>query len=102
MLLVVGADTAVVWTPIYRLGMRFFGIFAGFVVVSYLLVIFDIDGDKHFLKTMLLTGFGKIYIAILKNDLGAYLPMAFNTKADSMIIINIIPFISHILLRLKN
>jgi hypothetical protein len=98
MLLVVGTYAAVIRATINGLCMRPDRVFAGFIVVPYLFVIFDIDGNKHFLKTMFLTGLGKIYIPILKDDLSAYLPVAFNAKADCMVIINIIPLIFHVLL----
>jgi hypothetical protein len=102
MLLMVRADTTVIRAAIYRLRMRLPGIFAGFIIIPYLFVIFDIDGDQDLLKTMFLTDLGKIYIPILKNDLGAQLPVTLDTKADSMIVIDIVPLIFHFLLMLKS
>jgi hypothetical protein len=102
MLLMIRTDTTVIRTAIYRFRMRLPGIFAGFIVISYLFVILDIDSDQHLLKAMLLADLGKIYIPVLKNDLGAQLPVTLDTKADSMIVIDIVPLIFHFRLILKS
>ena len=102
MLFVVGANAAVIGAAIYRFRMGFPGVFAGFVVVPDLLVVFDIDSDKYLLEAVFLTGLGQIDVVIFKNDLGAQLPVAFDAKADRMIVVNIIPLIFHIRLMLKS
>jgi hypothetical protein len=71
MLFVIGAYATVIGAAVYCLGVGFFWVFAGFVIIPYLFVIFDIDGDKYLLKTMFLAGFGKIHVPAFKNYLCA-------------------------------
>jgi len=97
MLFMIRADTTIIWAAIDCRCMGFFRIFAGFIIVSDLFVILDVNGNQHFLKTMLLARFGKIDLAMLKNDLGAQLPVTFNAKADGMVVINIVALIFHVL-----
>jgi hypothetical protein len=70
-------------------------VFAGFIIVSDLFVILDVDGDQHFLKAMLLAGLGQIDFAVLENDLGTQLPVTFDAKADRMVVVNIVALIFH-------
>jgi hypothetical protein len=91
----VGANAAVVRAAVHRFGMGFARVFAGLVVIAYLFVILYIGGDKHFLKTMFLTGFGKVHIAAFKNYFGVYLPVAFNAKAYGVVVVNVTAFVFH-------
>jgi hypothetical protein len=94
-LFVIGADATVIRTPIDGAGMRPGGIFARFVIIPDLLIVFYIHSQQHFLKTMFFTALGEIDIFPLENDLRAHLPVAFVAKTYRMIIVYIIPFIFH-------
>ena len=96
MLFMIGTYTTVIRAAIDSRCMGLSRIFAGFIIVPDLFVILDVDGDQHFLKAMLLAGLGQIDFAILENDLGTQLPVAFNAKADRMVVINIVALIFHL------
>jgi hypothetical protein len=97
MLLMIGAYTTVIWAAIDGRSVGLSRIFAGFIIVSDLFVILDVNGNQHFLKAMLLAGLGQIDFAVLENDLGAQLPVAFNAKADRMVVIYVVAPIFHVL-----
>jgi hypothetical protein len=98
----VRTNAAIVRAAINGFSVRPAGVFACLIVISYVFVIFNIGGDKHFLKTMFLASLGNIYITPLKNNFGVYLPVAFNAQAYGVVVINIIPFIFHAWLRMKS
>ena len=94
-LFMIGTDAAVVRTAINRFRVRLTGIFACFVVIPDLFVIINIGGDHDFLKAMFLAGLGKVCFSRFEDDLGADLLMAHDAEADRMVVIDIIPFIFH-------
>ena len=93
----IGTDTAIVRAAVMRFGVRRNRIFRCFVIVTYLLVEFNIGSYKHLLKTMFLAFFIQVHIAIFKHYLGINAFMALNTKANGMIVVNIIAGVTHVL-----
>jgi hypothetical protein len=89
-LFMVRANPTIVRAAINAFGVRLFGIFAGFVVIAYLLIILNIGSDQHLLEPVVFTDLDQEYLSFLENDLGAQLPVAFDTQADRVIVVYIV------------
>jgi hypothetical protein len=69
--------------------MGFFRVFRGLIIVSNVLIEFNIIGNQRFLKSMFIAFFGHVNIAIFEDNLSGNALMAFIAKAYCGIVIDI-------------
>lgn len=80
MLLMIRAESAVVGTTMYGCRIKAQRCLGWFEEVAGSFVIFDVDGNEDFLKTVLEAGLKHINALVLKNDFGFHLLQAGTTQ----------------------
>jgi len=89
MLLVVGAEAAVVRATVVRGGVEAARRFAGLHVVANALIVLHISGNEHLLSAVRGAALQHVHAAIFKYNLGFHAPQALRAEAEGKVVVGI-------------